>query len=387
MVGANLYNFYENQNTSSSGNIFFSPFSIITCVAMAQEGAVGPTQTQMQTVMGLNPNTTTRLQGFQQLISQINAPSKPYTLATADNLWPQQNFTILPAYVNTLQTYYDSGVTALDYVNNAPGAMVTINGAVSQETDGYIPNLLSPGDLTKYTRLVLTNAIFFQADWQSQFVTTGTGPAAFTLPSGSTESVSMMHENLSAVIGNYNGAASVIALPYKANGASMYIFLPPVGGMSNLESLMTASNLNTWLAANSAAMTSTGAGTTPVALSLPRFTFSTSYDLSSTLATLGMPLAFEPPKNGVGANFSGIDGNQDLYISKVIHQAYIDVNESGTTAAAATAVIITVTFSISLPPVVYTPFTVNHPFIFMIVDNASNTVLFMGRVNDPLSTN
>lgn len=254
-LGSNLYNFYTSNSTSSSGNIFFSPFSIITCMAMAQEGAVGNTQAQMQTVLGLNPNTTARLQGFQQLINEINSPSKPYTLATSDNVWPQQNFPVLPGYISTLQTYYDSGVTALNYVLNPAGAAQTIDGAVSQETDGYIPQLVTTGDVTD-AALVLTNAIFFKANWQSQFATVGTGPQTFTLPSGATESVSMMHENLGATLGNYNGAASVIALPYTNNGAAMYIFLPPLGGMSNLESLMTGPNINSWLAANATAMTS-----------------------------------------------------------------------------------------------------------------------------------
>jgi serpin B len=381
MLSSNLYDFYKGQD----GNVLFSPFSIITCVAMAQEGAVGPTQTQMQTVLNLNPNTTARLAGFQQMLGEINSPSKPYTLATADNLWPQQGFAILPSFINTLQTYYGAGVTDVDYIGNASGAVQTIDGAVSQETDGYIPQLLTTGDVSPATRLVLTNAVYFQADWQSQFVTTGTTPQAFNLTSTTSESVSMMHQTLSAGIGSYNGAASVIALPYKGNGASMYVFLPPLGGMATLESLLTGPNINSWLSANAASMSVSGSSAPSVALTLPKFTFSTSYDLTSTLSSMGMPLAFSHPGSN-GANFSGIDGNLDLTISKVVHQAYINVDEKGTTAAAATAVVIVyVNGFFNTPPPV--PFTVDHPFIFMIVDNATNTVLFMGRVNDPLSTN
>jgi serpin B len=389
MLSSNLYNFYQNSPTSSSGNIFFSPFSIITALAMAQEGAVGPTQTQMQKVLGLNPNTQARLQGFQQLISQINSPSQPYTLATADNLWPQQNFPILPSFVNTLQTYYDSGVTALNYNLNSAGAAQTIDGAVSQETDGYIPQLLTAADVPPGTGLVLTNAIYFNANWQSQFNANNTAPATFTLPTGATESVSMMHQTLSGVVKNYNGAANVFAMPYSSYGAYMYIFLPPLGGMAALESQLSGPNLNAWLAANSAVMTAPSTSVTLVVLSLPKFTFSTTYQLAPTLSTMGMPLAFSSPGPN-GANFSGIDGNLDLSISKVIHQAYINVAEKGTTAAAATAVIITVTTGVAFPlppPPPTIPFNVDQPFIFMIVDNASNTVLFMGRVNDPLSAN
>ncbi|HEY5038812.1 MAG TPA: serpin family protein, partial [bacterium] len=333
MLGSGLYNFYQGQ----SGNILFSPFSIITCVAMAQEGAVGPTQTQMQTVMYLNPNTPVRLAGIQKMLSEINSPSKPYTLATADTMWPQQGYPILPAYINTLQTYYSAGVTDLDYVGNAAGAVQTIDAAVSQQTDGYIPNLLTVSEVPPTTKLVLTNAIYFQADWSSQFVTTGTNQQTFNLTSTTSETVSMMHQTLPAVIGSYNDAASVLALPYVNNGASMYIFLPPLGGMANLEGLLTGPNINAWLSANAAAMAVSGLSVPSVLLSLPKFTFSTSYNLSGTLSAMGMPLAFSRPGPN-GANFSGIDGNLDLTISKVIHQAFINVSEKGTTAAAATAV-------------------------------------------------
>ena len=243
LLSSNLYNWYSSQ----SGNVFFSPFSIITAMAMAQEGANGQTAQQMQTVLGLNPNATVRQQGFQQLISEINSPSKPYTLSTADNLWPQQNFPILPSYINVLQTYYDAGVTALNFAGDANGAAQTIDGAVSIETDGYIPNLVSAGDVTG-AALVLTNAIYFKADWNSKFQNSGTLPQTFTLPTGATESVSMMHQTLSLPLGSFNGAASVVAIPYKGNEASMYIFLPPPGGMSTLEAAMSGSAINTgWL--------------------------------------------------------------------------------------------------------------------------------------------
>ncbi len=273
----------------------------------------------------------------------------------------------------------------MDFVNNPSGAAQTIDGAVSQETYGHIPNLLSPANFTPYTRLVITNAIYFHADWLSKFVTTGTTPQTFTMGTGATESVSMMHQTLGANLGTYNGAASVIALPYTGNGASMYIFLPPVGGMSTLEGLMTGSNINAFLTANATTLNATSG--TQVALALPRFTFSTNYDLTSNLTAM-MPLAFTRPgpTTLIGANFWNMDGTNNLYITDVVHQAYVDVTETGTVAAAATGVVVGVTVMIvtyTPPPI---PFVCDHPFIFMIVDNASNTVLFMGRMNDPLST-
>jgi serpin B len=277
-----------------------------------------------------------------------SSKKKKRSTSQTDNVWPQQNFPVLPGYISTLQTSYDAGVTALNYSNPA-GAAQTIDGAVSQETDGYIPQLVTPSDLSG-AALVLTNAIFFKANWLSHFATLGTNQQTFTLPSGATESVSMMHENLGATIGNYNGAASVIALPYTNNGAAMCIFLPPPGGMSNLESLMTGSNINSWLAANATAMTGSTGG--PVALSLPKFTFSTSYSLKNTFISLGMPLAFAAPGPS-GANFSGIDGNLDLTIGKVIHQAFIDVTETGTTAAATAVIVVTINGSFDPPHCLY----------------------------------
>ncbi len=376
-LSTNLYNFYQSQ----SGNVFFSPFSIITALAMAQEGAVGNTATQMQNVLNLSNNAAVRQQGFQQLIGEINSTGKHYTLNTADNLWIQQNFQVLAPYINTCKTYYDAGVTNVDFVNNPSGALTTINGAVSQETAGYIPNLLSSSAINPGTRLILTNAIYFKGTWQNQFPVSYTYQQPFYPSSTANESVSMMHETLSASLGSYNGAASVLAIPYTDSEASMYIFLPPQGGMAALESVMTGDNLNSWLAANSAAMT--GATGQQVDLSLPKFTFKTNYDLTAPMSQMGMPLAFTPPNNGAGADFSGIDGYKDLYITDIVHQAYVNVDETGTVAAAATGVVIGVGIVSYQPPPI--PFTVDHPFIFMIVENTTNTILFMGRVNDPLS--
>ncbi|HXL72742.1 MAG TPA: serpin family protein [bacterium] len=373
-------NLYGNCKSPEGTNVFFSPFSIITALAMAQEGAAGNTATQMQNVLNLNSNAAIRQQGFQQLINQINSASGNYTLDTADNLWIQQGFSILPSYINTVQTYYDAGVTNVNFVGNPSGAVSTIDGAVSQETAGFIPNLLTTSDISVQIRLVLTNAIYFQSDWQNQFVTTGadqTSQQLFYLTPSTTETVSMMHVTFPAVLGNFNGAASVLAIPYKNNGASMYVFLP-TSGISSLESVMTGSNLNAWLAANAANLTATpmGINSPQVALSFPKFTFSTSYELSSILSQMGMPLPFS-----LQANFSGIDGQMDLSISKVIHQAYVSVSEVGTTAAAATGVVVGIFSVVSTP--IATPFVVNQPFIFAIVDNTSNTVLFMGRVCAP----
>ena len=377
LLAGNLYGYYQTQ----TGNVFYSPFSILTAMSMAQEGANGNTACQMQTALNLNSNAAIRQQAFQQLINEINDPNQGYTLDTADDLWVQQGFNVLPSYINTLQTDYAAGVTNVDFVGNPTAALQTINGAVSQQTVGFIPQLLSPSDINSLTRVVLTNAIYFKASWLYQFPVTNTALQNFYQDSGNTESVSMMSVTLTMNVGSFNGAASVVAIPYKGGNASMYVFLPPQGGTSALEAQMTGPNINSWLAANSAAMT--GTSMTNVILSPPKFTFSTGYDLTFPLEQLGMPLAFGA---GGQADFSKIDGNTDLLISKVVHKAYVDVGETGTTAAAATGVVITCPMCTAVSMPMYVPFIVNHPFIFMIVDNKSNAILFMGRVDDPLST-
>jgi serpin B len=367
---------------SNAGNVFFSPFSVLTAMSMAQEGANGDTACQMQTVLDLDPSASTRLPAFQTFLNTLNAPSQPYTLLTSDNLWVQQGFSLAPSYVNDMTTYYKSGVNHVDFINDSTGAVNTIDGAVSQQTAGYIPKLLSPGDLNPLTRLVLTNAVYFKGDWEMQFETTNTNSQSFYLEGGSSEPVSMMHLSLNAPIGDFNGMAKVLALPYKGSGASMFIFLPPTGGTATLEAAMTGSNLQSWLASNRASLTSPGGFS--VDLALPKFTFSTQYALGSTFPALGMTLAFQPPTPpNIGADFSGIDGMRDLYIQKVIHQAYVGVDEKGTTAAAGTGVGIGTMNAV----IISQAFTVDHPFVFLIVDNGTGTILFMGRVSDPTVSN
>jgi serpin B len=373
MLAGNLYSYFQTQ----SGNVFYSPFSIFAAMSMAQEGANGTTGCQMQTALNLNSSASVRQAAMQSFINGINSPTKQFTLNVADNLWVQQGFNVLSSYVNDLQTYYSAGVTNVDFVGNPAAALQTIDGAVSQETAGYIPQLLTPANITPKTRVVLTNAIYFKASWQYQFPVTNTTLQNFYLDSGTSESVSMMNFTVSLPIGSFNGAASVIAIPYAGFDASMYVFLPPQEGITALGNLMTGANISSWLTANAASM---GASTMAnVSLSLPKFTFSTNYDLTAPLANLGMPLAFNPYL----ANFSGIDGSYDLSISDVVHQAYVDVSEVGTTAAAATGVVGCSDCEAVMMPIII-PFNVNRPFIFMIVDNVTNAVLFMGRVTNPI---
>jgi serpin B len=172
ILSGNIFNDY----LSTSSNIFFSPFSVLTAMSMAQEGANGNTACQIQTALNINSAASVRQSAFQQLISEINSSSKHYTLATANNLWPQVGFPVLSSYISVLQNDYFAGVTTVDYINNPTGALNTINSTVSQETDGYIPKLLSASNINPGTRVILTNAIYFKGTWQYQFPVSNTAP-------------------------------------------------------------------------------------------------------------------------------------------------------------------------------------------------------------------
>ncbi len=370
-----------HQINSSNSNVFFSPFSIYTALSMTYEGAKNETAYEMAKVLYLQQDNATRWQNFTNLIREINNPNKNYTLSTANNLWLEQNFQFYQSFLNAVETYYSASATAMDFLNNPTGCMQTINNAVANETNNKITNLLPAGSITPETELVLTNAIYFYATWQNQFDPNNTMPYLFTTSSGSTETVQMMKQTLSANVENYYGVAQVMELPYVNKEVSMFIFLPPAGAMDSLDANMTGAKMNAWLAARPATVTSTA----QVVLSVPKFTVNTTYNaMADTLSAMGMPTPFSQS----AADFSGmspaVGPNFNLYISKVIHKAYVSVAEKGTEAAAATAVIVVGITCVSYQPVVqYVYFTVDHPFIFMIRENTSNTILFIGKVNDP----
>jgi len=400
-LGTRLYAMHE----ADSGNIFLSPFSVLSAVGLAQEGAAGPTADQMRKALRLNSNSKTRLEDFKNWIGVINSPTKSFELHTSNNLWVQKNVSLSPTYLKTAQTNFGGGVTNLDFTNDPNGSAQTINDKVSKETAGFIPQLVSPASISDATRLILTNAIYFKSDWDNPFKKESTDKEDFHLANEKTEPVSMMNQDLTAPMGDFEGSAQVLALPYRGGEVSMYIFLPPLGKMAKLEKALTGDNLNSFLephpvaakkndsenfdTGSSAPPTTdvTGLPSQEVMLTLPKFTFRTSYDLTASLNQMGMPLAFTKPasETGSGADFSGIDGKKDLFITGVFHQAYVAVDETGTTAAAATAIEFGVEGAEEKPTP--PPFLVDHPFIFMIVENTTHTVLFMGRVNDPLAKN
>jgi serpin B len=271
----------------------------------------------------------------------------------------------LPGYLDNLAVNYGAGLRVLDFQKSPDPSRVTINNWVSDNTAGKIKDLLPQGSITNFTRLVLTNAIYFKAAWQNPFDKARTQNGTFNLLSGSTVTVPVMKNQESFGYAESDGYQAV-ELPYDGNQLSMVVLLPGSGKFTNFESSLTAAQLSSILG---------NLKSNEVNLTMPKFQFDTTLGLKQSLSGLGMTDAFNPTT----ADFSGIDGKKDLYISDVLHKAFVAVDEAGTEAAAASAVIISTTSM----PVNIADVTMDRPFIFLIRDIPTGTILFMGRVMNP----
>ena len=361
--GQDLYSLLQHQS-GGSGNLFLSPTSIDTALAMTYAGARGETASQMASVLhaaNVDPNTLAQEMG--SLLTDLNSAGQgQYALAVADALWGQQGYPFNQAFLNLVQADYGGGLQQVDF-GNPVGAAQTINNWVAQQTNDKIQDLISPEMLTQYTRLVLTNAVYFKGNWATAFDTSATYNANFTLSSGAQVQASTMH-NTSGFGYMASDGYQVLQMPYVGNRLAMDVILPSAAsGLSGLDASQLPADLNGWLG---------GLSGQQVQVSLPKFTMTTSYDLSTPLQA-GMTNAFSKYE----ADFSGIGPNQ-LYISDVVHKAYIDVNETGTEAAGATGVVVGVAAVAGSfhPPIV---FNADHPFLFVIRDTQSGSVLFRDR--------
>jgi serpin B len=368
---------------SEPGNLFFSPYSISTALAMTYAGAEGPTQKQMAQVLcfptsaeaveklspGAPPMAPEQFaQAFGRIVKDLNARGGrgKYELRVADALWGQKGFEFLPGFVKLVEKEYDGKLQTLDFVAATEKARRTINTWVEKQTNGKIKDLLSPGVLNAMTRLVLTNAIYFKGNWASQFQKDQTRDEPFTLLDGNQVPVPLMNQK--ARFG-YAEADTLQALeiPYAGHGLSMVVLLPKeAAGIGALERSLTAENLAKWLGA---------IHEREVIVSLPKFKMTSKVSLKNVLQSMGMAAAFSDD-----ANFSGMTGRRDLFLSAVIHQAYVDVNEEGTEAAAATGAVMTLT---SMRPDRTPVFRADHPFLFLIRDSQSGSILFLGRTMNP----
>jgi serpin B len=353
------------------GNLFFSPASISTAFAMAYAGARAQTAAQMATVFHFTLPPQKLHPAMGALLTAMNAPHSGYELRVADALWAEQDAHFLESYLDLTKADYAAGFHRVDFKSSSDSVRLTINQWIEQQTNSKIQNLIAPGVLTPATRLVLTNAIYFKGTWLDPFDKSLSQDEDFHISATQTIKAPMMHRT-----GSYRyydgGTFQALELPYQGNDLSMVVLLPKnIDGLVSLEHSFTSAAASDWLRHLAPAP--------KVILSFPRFTMTQQFELSSELRAMGMPLAFSGE-----ADFSGMTGKPDFTISAAIHKAFIDVNEQGTEAAAATAIVMRALAMRAQqpepPPII---FRADHPFLFLIRQTQSGAILFMGRVDDP----
>jgi serpin B len=351
------------------GNLIYSPYSISTALAMTGAGARGQTWEQIAQVFHLSGDVNGMAGGYHDLMHDLGSPGRPrqFQLFTANALWPQKEYPFHAAYLDLVRNRFGANAQPLDYIADADQARRTINAWVAEQTRNKIPELFPVNSLGSDTRLVLTNAIYFKADWAHAFDKKATSPQDFYRDAQTTVKVPLMFQQAELA---YQETADyqAIELPYKDGDVAMLVILPKKkDGLAALEKSLPQELLRHGLA---------HASHKQVAVHLPKFKISSEFKLNSTLSAMGMPLAFSG-----GADFSGMS-DERLSISLVIHKAVIEVDEEGTVAAAATGVVMKEAAAISDQPV---SFTADHPFLFALRDRRTGCILFMGRVVNPQS--
>ncbi|MBN2608853.1 MAG: serpin family protein [Candidatus Fermentibacteraceae bacterium] len=351
---------------SDDGNIFFSPFSISTALAMTYAGAGGVTEEQMRDVLNFSLPGDELHRAFRDLKAHLDrgtGEDAGFELRTVNALWGQSGYEFLPGFLALLSDDYGSGLRLLDFSEDPESCRETINLWVAEQTAGRIADLIPQELLTTATRLVLTNAIYFKADWLFQFDPMGTAPRDFSLLSGVKVEVPTM--TVSEHFRTAEGCGySAVELPYRERDFFMLVILPDEGMFSDVEERLDGELVDEIME---------GLGDASLILRLPKFQSVSRFLLEDALYGMGMTSAFGPE-----ADFSGMDGTRWLYISSVVHQAFVSVDEYGTEAAAATAVVMAKMNGESA-----SPFSVDRPFIYLVMDRTTGTVLFMGRVLDP----
>jgi serine protease inhibitor len=356
-----------HQIRSAEGNLFFSPYSISMALAMTYAGARGKTERQMAEALHFSlpqEKLHAAFYGLQAVMGEVHEKGN-VELLIANSLWPHKAYPFRQKFLELARRNYKTSIAALDYVRKTEEARQTINRWVEEKTKGNIQELIKPGVLAELTRLVLANAIYFKGNWASRFRKEYTRDMPFQTAPAKTPNVPMMYQRQEFAY-HADAEVQVLEMPYAGKRLSMLVLLPrKVDGLAELEKNLSAAKLNQW----------TGKlQKTEVEIWFPRFRVTSEFTLNEKLEALGMVDAFSPTK----ANFSGMDGTRMLYISAALHKAFVEVNEEGTEAAAVTAVGMVAS---SVPR--YPQFRANHPFLFLIRDRATDSVLFMGRIVDP----
>ncbi|HEY77495.1 MAG TPA: serpin family protein [Dehalococcoidia bacterium] len=367
------FNLYQELRDKEEGNLFYSPHSISLALAMTYAGARGETEQQMADTLHFLLAQDDLHRAFNALDIELASrgegaqgkDGEGFRLNIVNAIWGQKDYQFLTEFLDTLAENYGAGLRLLDFISDPEESRITINEWVSDQTEERINDLIPQGAINFLTRLVLTNAIYFNAAWQYPFEESNTRDGTFYLLDGGEVTVPMMHQTEEFGYAEGDGY-QVVELPYDGGELAMIILLPRLGRFEDFESSLDSQQV--------AAMIP-DLEHRQVILTMPKFEFESEFSLKKTLATMGMPVAFSD-----GADFSGMTGGRELLISDVIHKAFVSVDEAGTEAAAATAVIMRAT---ALPVGGPVEVSLDRPFLFFIRDISTGSILFVGRVANP----
>jgi serpin B len=359
------FDLYARLRAGQPHNLFLSPASLSTALAMTYAGARGQTAEQMAQVLHFRLPRAKLDQAFGDLRRSwdVQGKERGYRLSVANRLWGQQGFNFLPGFLAATREHYGAELAQVDFARQAEQARHRINAWVEEQTQGKIRGLLEPDVLDAMTRLVLTNAIYFKGEWTKPFPKKATQAALFHVSAREQTDAPLMY-----LMGDFRYWAGdglkVLELPYGNGDLGMLVLLPDaIEGLSTLEAKLTAANLSRW---------QSGLRKQKVRVYLPRFKLTSQFQLAEVLKGMGMPRAFMPGQ----ADLTGMSSEEELFLSAVIHKAFVDVNEEGTEAAAATGVVVGRLAAIAEPAV----FRADHPFVFLIRDSQTGSVLFLGRL-------
>ena len=356
----------------ADGNLFYSPYSISLALAMTYAGARGETAQQIADTLHFTLPQNRLHSAFNSQDLELGRrgegakgkDGEGFRLNIVNAIWGQKDYEFLSEFLDLLAENYGAGLRILDFASAPEESRITINNWVSEQTEGRIEDLIPKGLIDTLTRLVLTNAIYFNAAWQYPFQEDMTEDGPFYLLDGGEVTVPMMRQ--AELLGYAEGDGyQAVELPYDGGELSMVLLLPQAGHFEAFEGSLDTQQVDGIIA---------GLEHRQVTLAMPRFEFESDFSLRETLVALGMPVAFSGE-----ADFSGMTGNRDLFIADVIHKAFVSVDEAGTEAAAATAVVMPT----AMPPEEPVEVTVNRPFIFLIHDIETGNILFVGRVVNP----
>ena len=354
-------------------NLFYSPYSISLALAMTYAGARGETEQQMADTLHFTLPQDRLHPAFNALDLELASRAEGtegqdgegFRLNIVNSIWGQSDYSFVPEFLDVLAKDYGAALRLLDFESAPEESRKTINEWVSDQTEGKIEDLIPQDAVSELTRLVLANAIYFNAAWSHPFEEKQTQDGAFHLLDGGQVTIPMMQQT--ELFGYSEGEGyQAIELPYVGEKLSMVILLPASGRFEEFERSLDAERVDAIVE---------DLAQKNVALTMPKFDFDSSFQLADTLAGMGMPDAFSPET----ANLAGMDGTRKLFIQDVMHKAFVSVDEAGTEAAAATAVVVGITSAPSSPVEV----TVDRPFVFLIRDIEINVILFVGRVVNP----